>query len=604
MSFSLTNRARRYLTDAARAFEQAPVEGTVVVFLASAFSYAVELGNDAFAVWAQLLVASLLLLAGAWTGTLLYTLGAWTARARWAATALGAAAALAYGLAVPNLELQSEAWRAALLGATAVLWIAAMPALGGPRADAVDRVRSVNGRFLLRGIGAVLYTAALYAGLALALAAINNLFELKLDDKIYAHVWGWLFLVLAPSIVLGGLAEYAHPSAGPSAVAGVVHRMTAFLLPPLLVLYYVILYAYAVRMAITGEVPKNLLSPMVLVAGALGALTIYMFEPRPGDTAGSRYLRYVPPLFLPLAALGIWAITLRTAQYGWTENRLIRLLVVVVLAALAIGASVQLARRQRLSLHVALFALGGALLLAGIGPWSSLALARRSQQARLAAVMAEAGVAADTAVIARGEPRTIPTRVYDEFRDVARYLAQNFGPDALPPLLAVHVRKDGAFVDLPERIGLRRAATPSERPYRNAQLKAGEGVDVGGLRVYRLVLGEPRRPGRGAVATAMTPAPGGATAAVEATRLRIRTGDEILWASLAGFIGPLATPPASDNPIELTPDQVRLEVTDSTGHRRGTLVVFSLNGRWDAGALTVTGLESLLVLENAATATR
>jgi hypothetical protein len=602
MSSPPRSRARRYFTDAVRAFEQAPVEGVVVLFLATAFSYAVEIGDDAFSTWAQFLIVCMLLLAGAWTGTLRYTLGIWSAHARWAATAAGAAAAALYGFLVPDLELVSEVWRAALLAAVAVLWVVAMPALGKPRAEAVDRVRAVNGRFLLRAAGAVLYTAALFAGLALALAAIDNLFELKLEEEIYAHVWGWSFLVLAPSIVLGGLSDYARPPAAPTEVASVVHRMTAFLVPPLLALYYAILYAYAIRMAVTGEVPKNLLSPLVLAAGALGALTLYLFEPRPGDAAGSRYVRYAPPLFLPLAALGIWAIALRTDQYGWTENRLARLLVLVMFAALAVGASIQLARRQRLALHAAPLALATALLLAGVGPWSALAIARRSQQTRLAAVMAEAGVpAASPDVSARGGTRTIPTRVYDEFRDIAHYLAQHFGAGALPPVLARHVDEPGSSYDLPQRLGLQRAITPREHgPFRSAQLQAEARVDVGGVRVQRVVVSE--RPGsrRGAfpeMRPAGAPAPAATDAGIDATRLWIRNRDEVLWADLAGLIGMLAAAPAPGDIPPLTPEQARLDVTDSAGRRRGTLVVFSVNGRLDAEVLTVTSLESLLLLD-------
>jgi hypothetical protein len=612
MSSPLTLRARRYLGDAARAFAQAPVEGVVVVFLAAAFSYAIEEDGDALAAWIQLLVASLLLLAGAWTGTVLYTLGAWSARARWAATAAGAAVALAYGLFIPDLELASERWRGALLVAAAVLWVAAMPAFGGPRAGAVDRVRAVNGSFLLRVIGAVLYTGALYAGLALALGAIDNLFELDLDGAIYAHVWAWLFLVLAPAIIVGGLADYARPAAAPTAVGGVVHRMTAYLLPPLLALYYAILYAYTIRMAITGEVPKNLLSPMVMAAGALAALTLYLFEPRADDGAGARYLRYAPPLFLPLVALGVWAITLRTGQYGWTENRLARLLVIVVLAALAVGATVQLARRRRLALHVAPLALAAALLLASVGPWSALSLALRSQQARLAAIMRAAGVPpTGPSGGTRTAPRIIPTRVYDEFREITSYLAHNFGPDALPPTLAQHVEEPREVYDLPRQIGLQRATTPQERgPYRSAQLKAVDGVDIGGITVHRVAFGAPRRPLRrpgpavpiDVVGPTMTgPPTTGATAVMEATRLRIQSGNDTLYASMAGLIGAITN--ASDT-VELMPEQGRLEVTDSSGRRRGTLVVFAVSGQLEAGALTITGLDSLLLLDTGARAAR
>jgi hypothetical protein len=612
MPSSLTDRARRYLGDAARAFAQASVEGAVAVFLAVTFSYAVEHRNEAFPAWLQVLVCALLLLAGAWTGTVLYTLGAWSARARWAATAVGAAAALLYGFAIADLELRSEVWRAFLLVAAAVLWVAAMPAVGGPRASSVDRVRAVNGAFLVRVLGALLYTAALFAGLALALGAIDNLFELKLDDTIYAHVWGWLFLVLAPLIIVGGLSDYARPGAAPSAVGGAVHRMAAFLLPPLLVLYYAILYAYTIRMAVTGEVPKNLLSPIVLAAGALGALTLYLFEPRPDDgagarSAGARYLRYVPPLFLPLGALGIWAILLRTTQYGWTENRIARFLLVIVLAALAIGGTIQLARRRRLSLHVAPLALAIVLLLVCIGPWSALVIARRSQQARLAEVMARAGVSdASTAARPQGPPRIIPTRLYDEFRDITQYLAQSFGPRALPPFLAAHVDEPAAVYDLPRLIGLERAATPRERrPFRSAGLRADAGVDVGGVRVYRIGVSErqQRSPSQYPADIVGPPSPVGGVitnaGVLDRNQLRIRIAEETVTVDLQALIGLLRSSPVGNDFFELSPDRARLDVTDAAGRRRGSFVVFLVQARTEAGVLWIMSIQGLLLLDTA-----
>jgi hypothetical protein len=342
-------------------------------------------------------------------------------------------------------------------------------------------------------------------------------------------------------------------------------------------------------MAITGEVPKNLLSPMVLAAGVLGALTLYLFEPRPDEAQESRFLRFGPPLFVPLAALGAWAITMRVGQYGWTEFRLVRLIALIVLGALAIGASVQLARRRRLALHVAPLALVATLLLAAVGPWSVLRQARRSQQARLATVLETAGVSAPRTSTDPAAPRMVPADVYDQLRSIARYLAENFGPEALPPLLAVHARDRDAIFDLPQRIGLARATRPGERgPVRTAQLAPDAGVDIGGFTVRRVVVADPRRGPSAAAATA---------AVVESTQLRIRNGDEVLWASLSGVTALLATAPESRWAIDLSADQARLDVTDSAGRRRGTLVLISLTGGTEAGQLTLHSLEALLLLD-------
>jgi 4-amino-4-deoxy-L-arabinose transferase-like glycosyltransferase len=167
--------------------------------------------------------------------------------------------------------------------------------------------------------------------------------------------------------------------------------MAAFLVPPLLVIYGAILYAYVIRIGITGEVPKNLVSPMVLAAGGLAALALLLFDPRPERGPADRALRWAPPLFLPLSVLGAAAILMRVDQYGWTEFRLLRLLLLLVMAGLAAAASLLLVRRRRFPLHVMLLVLAAALVLTASGPWGAVAVARRSQQARLDTALPDRG---------------------------------------------------------------------------------------------------------------------------------------------------------------------------------------------------------------------
>src|SRR5690606_39228449 len=218
-------------------------------------------------------------------------------------------------------EYEAERWRAFLLVAAAVAWLVAVPAFAGERAGAVQRMRRIDGRILLRLIGAQLYGIALFAGLALALRAIDVLFELRLRSEIYGHVWGWISFVLVPWVVLGGLRDYVRSLDQESAVAGVAQRIALFLVPPLLAVYSVILSAYVVRIFITQEIPKNLVSPLVLAAGGIAALGLLLFDPRPAARGVNRWLRIAPALFLPLVPLGMWALVLRTNQYGLTEFR-------------------------------------------------------------------------------------------------------------------------------------------------------------------------------------------------------------------------------------------------------------------------------------------
>src|SRR5690606_21697576 len=162
-----------------------------------AFSYAVASDAEPFREWFEIGVIIVLTGASAFTATLLHALRAWPARTRWLVTAGGAVVADPDGWLELDLRWAAVGWLAAPLVAAGLLTLLAAPALAG-RAGATERFRRVTGRLLLRTIAVLIYALALFAGLALALGAVNTLFELDLDARIYFHTLGWVFFVLVP----------------------------------------------------------------------------------------------------------------------------------------------------------------------------------------------------------------------------------------------------------------------------------------------------------------------------------------------------------------------------------------------------------------------
>jgi hypothetical protein len=587
MGSMLTGRARRYATDAARAWERAPVEVSTALALAVAFSWAVETGGEAMRSWLEVAIAGVLVMAAAWTASLLHALGMLDVRQRWLLTLAGAIVAALYGGLVLDLRLVTEVWRAAMLLAAAVLWLAAVPWL--PRRS-IDEMRAVTGRFLLRVMGAALYCVALYAGLALAVGAVNTLFELDLAGEIYGHVFGWIALALAPWIVFGGVDEYVTPAE--SGVAPAVHRMTAFLVPPLVAVYYAILYAYSVRMAVTGELPKNLVSPLVFAAGALVGLALLLFDPRFRTTVSAALLRVAPPLFVPLSLLGMWTILVRVEQYGWTEFRLLRLILLTVFGLLALGACWQLFRRQRFALHLIPLVLAGVLLLSAVGPWSVHAVARRSQVARLDSALRQAGVDPLAPTPASAEARTIDASLYDHILNTSHYVAQHHGPERLPSALAhaptragelpreggdVH----GALQALGLRPGMREIAEPEMRYGRLAHTGS---LDVEGMRVRRIYVA----PYRGETAS------GDASAVQEGSMLHIGV-DGLRFTVRLDELAALLRSPRDPAAGQLAPEDARLTARDGQGHDAGSLLVIEVNLETAAEGIRLHRLDGLLL---------
>jgi hypothetical protein len=608
---SLVRRGTRYLTDAARAFERAPVEIVILIVVAVAYSHTVQTDTSAIPMM-ELAIAGLLLMAFAWTGTLLHALGAWTARGRRIVTLAGAVVAGLYAWHVLDLERGTEGWRAAMVLTAATLWVVAVPALAGESGrrleGATDRVRAVAGRVLLRAIGAGLYAVALYAGLALALAAIDTLFELSLDHRIYAHVAGWIFLVLAPWLVIAGVPEYAQPVEPRRELAGVARRMLVFLVPPLMALYYAILYAYTIRIALTGEVPQNLVSPLVIAAGVLAVLALFLFDPRPRESGWSGLLRAAPPLFLPLAALGIYAVSLRVGQYGWTEFRLLRVIVLAALALLAAAGTVQLVRGRRFALHAAPLTLAALLVLTAAGPWGVPAVARASQQARVDAGLRQAGLDPATPSVPFVPPRSqarlagspgpgaapavelraIPRDLYADLRITALYLVEHHGIEALPPALASVANSPESRYDLAARAGLRPEAAPGQAEGAlRLRLARGTPVPLAGATAHLVYASA--RPGE---------PPGRASLVPGTTLLRIVADGEAFTVDLRRLVSePADQGSGTGDAVELSPDAAALPVHDGRGAHRGTLIVLMANLQSEGDALDLRLLEGLLILD-------
>lgn len=624
---ALTARARRYLSDAAHAFEHAPVEVTLSVLLAAAFSYTVSSDAEPFREWLELGIIIVLSGAVAFSATLMHALGAWATRTRWIVTGVGVALAALYGVVVLDLRLASEAWRAASLVAAAALLVLAAPALA-QRAGATERFRRVSGRVLMRALAVLIYAGALYAGLALALGAVNTLFELDFDTRIYVHTFGWIFFVLVPWVVVGGVPDYVRAEGDAGPVAAAVHRISAFLVTPLLAIYYVILYAYAVRIALTGELPKNLVSPLVIAAGLIAGLALVLFDRGiradvpAGDTAGSdavprgsaphdtvsrgaqsdetmddgravassmfRSMRIAAPLFLPLCALGVWALAMRTEQYGWTEFRALRVVLLLTLGVVALATSVRALRRMTLPLHLLPLILAAAAVLSTVGPWNVLAASRRSQQERLADAMRAAGIEAQATSVT---DTLVPNEPYRQIRETTQYLLSHFGPGALPPLFAQHVDDIGHHVDVVHEAGLR-PAQPQAEAWRPAwaQLAHGAAIDdgTGGTLHYVNINAqqhERQRPTGDSAVTDVAPP----------MDVRFEIAGLQLVADMSGVARRISNGPPG---APLSPAAARVPVLDGAGTVRGDLYILEVGMSGD-GALQVHRLVGMVRLVGA-----
>lgn len=230
---------------------------------------------------------------------------------------------------------------------------------------------------ILIAIGrSILFSTVLYGGLALALVASDTLFSLDINGNVY----GQLFV-----ICLGVVNTCIYLSDFPKEIQHnrffVFNKALAvfvkFILLPLLLLYFVILYIYGFKILFSWELPQGWLSALICVLAIIGFIVQIMIDP--WEEKSSVLIRKFHPLFyillLPILVLLFVAVFRRISDYNYTESRYF----LMILAFWIFGMCMYLIfarNRQMRFLPISLFVL---ILLSSFGPWGAFQISLKAQ---------------------------------------------------------------------------------------------------------------------------------------------------------------------------------------------------------------------------------
>lgn len=313
-----------------------------------------------------------------------------------------------WGLQAGGLLLLAGAWllfgqasaperlaRFWLLMAASHLLLALAPALGKGATEA--SFWRFNLSLLARAAQSLLHAGLLLLGVTVALAAVKRLFALPIPDAVFRD----------PAIaVLGGfhtwyfLSGLPFPRAGEAEVQPAyprtLRRAAQFILMPLMAVYLIILYVYALRALVTWTWPAGGGSWLILAFCAVGLFTLFLIQPvaeREGPPAAGEgawagnwfrfFGRHFYPALLPLLGLLFAAIGRRVHEYGITENRYLVLAFAMWLAGVTLHTLID----RRRDLRVLPASLCLVALSACFGPWGAFEVSRRSQVQRLQGIL-------------------------------------------------------------------------------------------------------------------------------------------------------------------------------------------------------------------------
>ncbi|MDR1517603.1 MAG: DUF4153 domain-containing protein, partial [Dysgonamonadaceae bacterium] len=224
---------------------------------------------------------------------------------------------------------------------------------------------------------AYLFGLILFAGLALAVVAIDTLFDIHIESKVYGNLAVLCFALFAPLYCLSNITQQSDKHQQEMPFNKLLKILGLYILTPLMVVYAVILYAYLARIIVAWELPNGWVSWLVSVLSLGTLLIIALLYPLhiAGKNKTVRFIsRYSGILLFPLLVLMSIGIGRRISDYGISINRCYVLLLNVWFYGIYAYLFISKAK------HIKWILISPVVLalLVSIGPWSFSSVTKRS----------------------------------------------------------------------------------------------------------------------------------------------------------------------------------------------------------------------------------
>jgi hypothetical protein len=243
-----------------------------------------------------------------------------------------------------------------------------------------------NKTLFLRFLTSAFYAAVLYAGLAVALLAIDGLFDVDITYKTYMKLFAVVSAGFTTIFFLAGVPDNFETLNEEQSYPKGLKIFTQYVLIPLMTIYLGILLVYEVKIIFQWTLPKGLVSTLILgyaVFGILSLLLIYPIKDKEGNGWMRLFSRFFYLMMIPLIVLLLLAIGKRVFSYGVTESRYI--LIVLGVWLTVITAYFLISKKQNIKIiPISLCMLA---LLATYGPQSAFSVSKYSQVSRLKMLM-------------------------------------------------------------------------------------------------------------------------------------------------------------------------------------------------------------------------
>ena len=237
-----------------------------------------------------------------------------------------------------------------------------------------------------------IFAAVLFVGIAIVLTTISYLFFSSNNDfffRLTTYSFWFIAEVFGASLFLSllkktddDLENYKFPS--------IFNLLIKFVIIPLIVIYTGVLYIYMAKTVISMQLPKGLISHLVLWYTAFSVIIMILITPfTQKDKFLGNFKKYFPYFSIPLIFASLFALFQRIYQYGITEKRYY----VLILIFWLLFCMILFIRKMNITgIFISLIA---CVVIAVYTPFSAKSVSNFSQKERLKRMLVKYGALKD-----------------------------------------------------------------------------------------------------------------------------------------------------------------------------------------------------------------
>ncbi|MFH1188992.1 MAG: DUF4153 domain-containing protein [bacterium] len=282
----------------------------------------------------------------------------------------------------------------------------------------------------------IIWAFAIQAGISVALSSVSFLFNINIAGERYMELWVVIVGFFSTAFFLSRIPKDTQYPEETDIYPKELRLFSQYVLVPLTTLYFLILYAYVIRIFVLWEWPKGILAYMILGFSLLGVFTyvcLYPLRDKISWVKKTGKIFYI--VLIPQVGMLFWALWFRISEYGITENRYL----VFVFGWWLLGMAIYFLVSKKKDIRIIPITIFIIALLSSFGPWGAFSVSEKSQVNRLKNLLEKNNILIDNVI--KKSTTKVAFEDEKEISATISYLNSVHGLDSIQPWFDVDLAK-------------------------------------------------------------------------------------------------------------------------------------------------------------------